>query len=355
MTIAIEIFENPAVDIGRGRDTLIVFNPVTLAAQPGYSSYLWQDSSIDSLYNIDEPGAGLYHVTVTNENGCLTTDSVYVIYEIHDLRITGITWPESSCELSASETISVEVVNNGSYLIPAAEIIRITYSVDNKKPVSEVKVLGAAINPAEIMILHFDKKHDFSKTGHYNIVASIELTGQSIPLSDEISHQVDVWGYPHVDLGSGKDTIITELPYKLDAGKGFHSYRWQDDSSGSTYTVTETGLYRVTVSNEHGCMTTDSVYIDLPVGIMTPGEYQGRISIYPNPASDILNVSIESDVYTGYTIEMFTINNKMLYKEIFINTYNVNKIINVGNFAPGIYFLRITSENQSSVFKVIIR
>ena len=48
----------------------------------------------------------------------------------------------------------------------------------------------------------------------------------------------------------------------LHQGSGYESYLWQDGSTGQVYTVTEAGLYWVTVNN--GCgEDTDTIYVEV--------------------------------------------------------------------------------------------
>jgi len=354
VTANIEILGEPLVDIGGGQDTLVVFDQTVLSATPGYASYLWQDGSTVNTYNIDEPGAGLYRVRVTDDNGCHVSDSVYVAYDVPDIGLNRIVAPVSSCHLSDAETISVEIVNNGFYRIPGSESISISYSIDDEATVTEVRALGSTLHPESMMILNFDTKYNFTGTGSYGITVAIDFEGDQDPANDEMSAEIEVWGYPVVDIGEGNDTINTTLPVVLDAGEGFFSYSWQDNSSLSTYNVTEYGLYWVTVSNEFGCYTSDTVYIDSTVGTGKPIIQTGQISVYPNPVRDVLNVSIETEVSRDYTIELFSIQNRLVYKEVFKNTTAVEEKIHVDQFAPGTYLLRIITDNNLVTYKVIV-
>ncbi|MEZ5148316.1 MAG: hypothetical protein R2759_14935 [Bacteroidales bacterium] len=45
-------------------------------------------------------------------------------------------------------------------------------------------------------------------------------------------------------------------------GGGFTSYLWFDNSSGQTVTLSDPGIYWVTVSDQNGCSTTDSVQVN---------------------------------------------------------------------------------------------
>jgi hypothetical protein len=354
-TVEIEILGKPIVDIGGGQDTLVVFDQITLSVIPGYTSYLWQDGSTANTFTIDEPGAGMYVVIVTDDNGCSTADSVFVAYDVPDIGINRIISPESSCKPDAPGTISIEIINNGFYRLSATDVITITYSVNNAPPVTEVRTLGNALPPGGLLTIGFDAKYDFSGTGNYDLTVIVEFEGDQDSSNNEISAEVEIWAYPVVDIGAGYDLINTSLPYLLDAGEGFFSYLWQDSSAGSTFNVTQYGLYWVTVSNEFGCTTSDTVYVDSPVGIVKPAFQPGQIRIYPNPVDDILNILIETDLIRDYTIELFTVQNKLVYKELFKKTFVVEGRINVGKFAPGTYLLRVIFDDTMVSYKIIVK
>jgi len=75
--------------------------------------------------------------------------------------------------------------------------------------------------------------------------------------SDDI--QVTVTDYPIVFLGN--DTVICAASsYLLDAGNPGFSYQWQDASSAQTYNASATGIYWVDVTNNN-CTTRDSISV----------------------------------------------------------------------------------------------
>ncbi len=74
--------------------------------------------------------------------------------------------------------------------------------------------------------------------------------------------QINVDFYPEIELNLGADTIICQgESITMDAPGGMTSYTWQDGSTGTSYTATETGNYWVTVFNEFGCSKTDTLYL----------------------------------------------------------------------------------------------
>ncbi len=58
----------------------------------------------------------------------------------------------------------------------------------------------------------------------------------------------------------GKDTFLCKnSSYTLDAFHSGYSYTWQDNSHSNFYTVTDSGVYFVEVSNQHNCKNSDTI------------------------------------------------------------------------------------------------
>jgi hypothetical protein len=73
------------------------------------------------------------------------------------------------------------------------------------------------------------------------------------------------------------------------------------------------------------------------------------VNIYPNPAKNKLNLVFEEDSPRIISL------NDILGKEIFSKPLeNKNVTIDTDQFENGIYFLKITRNSRSTVFKVII-
>lgn len=88
--------------------------------------------------------------------------------------------------------------------------------------------------------------------------------------SQRVTATATIHPVPAVDLG-GNDCV--QGSKELDAGAGYVSYLWQDNSTNQTLTASETGWYWAEVENVEGCINRDSVYlviVNTPTG--TDGE-----------------------------------------------------------------------------------
>ena len=101
----------------------------------------------------------------------------------------------------------------------------------------------------------FSPVHFYASAGTYNVqLIKYYLNGSS----DTTYVQVDVHALPVVFLGNDT-TICAGTNFLIDAS-GYSGYLWNDGSTNATLTVSDSGLYFVTV-NDGFCSGTDSIYI----------------------------------------------------------------------------------------------
>ncbi len=352
--VEVDHFGSPVIDIGNGEDTILAGGPVTLTASPGYTSYLWQDGQTTSDYTISDPSAGVYSVLVTAANGCETHDSVFVVYDIPDLGITGIVTPTTSCGVKGESEVSVELVNNGYYRISTQENIYLTYSVNNGSSVIETVMLESDFLPGESRVIPFANKYNFSQAGNYQVQAALIYLADMDGSNNVITDDITIWDSPSVEIGGGQDTIYPGLPTTLDAGSGYTSYLWQDNSAATTFEVTEQGLYWVMVTSDNGCTGVDSVFVDAGTWAGDRTGLPGEVRIYPNPASDVVHVALELDVERAVILELYSITNSLVYREDIKRSMVSEAHIDVRDLTSGTYFLRITTDGIPHNFLVVV-
>ena len=208
----------PPISLDLGSDTLMCqFSSFTLDPGPGFTSYLWQDSTNNQTITISSTGN--YWVTVTDVNGCKATDSISV--EIS---------PAVNVSLGGDTTICS---GQNFYLSPGGSFV--TYQWQNGSTGSSMNVTSA---------------------GTYWVYVT-DLNGCSG--SDTVN--VGINPSPQVDLGL--DTVICEGQFIfLDPGQ-YSSYLWQDNSTLAYYNATMTGVYSVTVTNSYSCEASDEIFVEV--------------------------------------------------------------------------------------------
>jgi gliding motility-associated-like protein len=209
--------------ISLGNDTFICSGQTVLLDPGVYSSYLWQDNSTNQTYTVTTAGTYFVHVTVTG--GCAASDTIVVSSSANGVL------------LGNDQTIC----NGQSIILDAGSFA--SYVWNNTSTQQTLTVTTA---------------------GQYSVTVT---TAGGCTATDDVMVTVD---NAVVNLG-GDLTICAGNTTVLSVGSGFTDIIWQDGSSGTTLTVSDTGLYYVNVSTAAGCEASDSVYVSnypvTPVGL----------------------------------------------------------------------------------------
>ncbi|MEZ4740509.1 MAG: gliding motility-associated C-terminal domain-containing protein [Flavobacteriales bacterium] len=194
--------------------TLCAGAELLLDASLAFGEYLWQDNSTGPTYTVTT--AGTYAVRVITPCDTLT-DSITVSYAESLLLDLG---PDTAL-CSGAELVLDATVADGTY------------------------------------------RWQDGSTGPTYTVSSSGLYHVTVTTSCEVrSDSITVYFTSDAVLELGNDTALcVGDQLVLDATNTAASYSWQDGSTNSTYTVTEAGLYRVSVQNPCGTYT-DSIAVD---------------------------------------------------------------------------------------------
>ncbi len=192
--------------------------------------------------------------------------------------------------LLVTVTFDAAGMTQGTY---ADDIIFITndlenpgYTVDFTLHVTDLE-LAASANPMELCIGETTQlealvsggsgtytyawtsvPEGFTSTETNPIVEPLENTEYFVSVFDGIitidaSVSVTVYNKPLVDLG-GDMVLCGETYHELDAGNPGDTYLWSTDETSQVITASGSGVTMVwaEVTNENGCSTTDTVYLD---------------------------------------------------------------------------------------------
>lgn len=141
--------------------------------------------------------------------------------------------------------------------------------------------------------------------------------------------------------------VITANGTLLSTGT-YHSYQWLDGSNNpipnattQSYQPTVSGNYKVVVGNERGCSDTSVAYVSQITGLTEPAALAG-LKLYPNPGTHQLYLDIPAGAGEGI-ITIMGIDGSAI-QDIQIEKNKLQYIIPAGTFSPGIYLVKITTE-----------
>ncbi|NTS43699.1 gliding motility-associated C-terminal domain-containing protein [Flavisolibacter sp. BT320] len=230
--------------------------------------------------------------------------------------------PDLVCAADAVATFSV--TPNAECFLPATFIIDTSFAVfENNDPLTRTATIR------------------FKKWGVTTVSVQI-VDGCSVVLVDK---QVTV-ARPAQTLDLGNDsTVCAVTNFRLDAGEGFLSYRWQDGSKASFFIATSPGIFYVDVTDACGATKRDSVVLQQLPTVVLPRKNRlkcNQDSVYINapagytsyewtPAYNItvtptLDVVVYPDVDTTYYLKAVTPAGCVAYDTIRVTVLQVPKI-----------------------------
>ena len=242
---------NPSPNI-TGSTTFCVGGYTTLDAGTGYSSYLWSNGQTTQTINVSSPGP--YSVTVTNNNGCTGTASVVV---------------SQASNLSPTITGTLAICSGNSTILDAGPGYS-SYNWSNGQTTQTITVTQA---------------------GNYSVTVS-DASG----CTGTAQASVVVSQNPTPSI-TGNTTICAGTSTTLDAGSGYQSYLWSNNSQTQTINVTTAGTYSVTVTNSSGCTGSASVNVQV---VPLPNPNAGIDNSTCGLTYNLNAISSTSGVWTGY-------------------------------------------------------
>jgi gliding motility-associated-like protein len=255
----------------------------------GPNTYLWNNSSTNSVYNATT--AGEYWVEVTNNVGCKRRDTILVTSK--PLPQVNLGKDTSLC---VGQSLLLDAQNNGAQFLWQNSSSQETLSVD--------------------------------QSGSY----WVEVTVNGCKTRDEIT--ISPAFQPSFSLGPDQ-LLCPDQPILLSPGLSSVNYRWQDGSLTPTYLVTKKGAYYVDITNTCGA-TRDSInIIDGTCKLYVPSAFT------PNDdgLNDLFKVSGTSSV-TEFEMRIFNRWGQLLFFSKNPNS-GWNGIYNGSMSLPGVYIYSI--------------
>lgn len=283
----VQVTQYPTPTVFLGNDTVICAGQILLLSAPISTpayQYLWQDNSTANTYLLSN--TGLYSVKVTNQYNCAASDSINVrvrplpVFSLgNDTTLCtaktlqlNINLPKDKFLWNTGNTTSSTIISNaGLYWLQVSDSgcaktdsLNVSYKpnpqvfLGNDTTLCEGDnlLLNAINNDATYQWQDGTTQPTYNVTtqGTYSVKVTAangcDTTGKIV---------IEYISKPIINLGNDTTLCLSDKLI-LNAAYPNSSYLWQDNSTQSTYTVTQAGMYKVEVANVCG-NTTDSINI----------------------------------------------------------------------------------------------
>jgi hypothetical protein len=242
----VEVAEPPAlsvvltpVDIACAGDET---GSITTSVSGGTGSYAYQWSDDSTGEDLENATAGTYTVTVTDQNGCISTASA-TINESQTLNL----------QMQATPASCFDFTDGSASVTAGGGTAPYTYLWSNDATTASIGSLGAGDYRVTVTDVNGCEAID-----EIEVVQPAELIVLLTP--------VDV-----VCAGETTGGITSAVS----GGTGSYAYQWSDDSTGEDLENATAGTYTVTVTDENGCFSTASATVSEPAPLtvgLTPAD-----------------------------------------------------------------------------------
>jgi hypothetical protein len=138
------------------------------------------------------------------------------------------------------------------------------------------------------------------------------------------------------------------------AGTAPYTYLWETGVTTDMIWDLAMGSYSVTVTDANGCSAEAEAVIDLETSNSFIPDLE-LFAIFPNPSNNEVNIDFELTSGKPANLEIFNLTGQLIYFES--STSNIHHEFNLQTSAwmNGIYFVRLTVENNSISKRLIIQ
>jgi Secretion system C-terminal sorting domain len=373
----------PRQTINAGNDVDIYLGESTTLTVIGEGSIVWNTGETTTSIIVSPTNTTTYTVSVTETNGCTSTDEVVV-------NVIGSFTANAGADVAICEGESTMLTASGGnqYLWNTGEITAsiivspmstTVYSVlvtkDSNSATDEVTVFVDSppdLQVSEDKTINLGEYVTLSASGADTYEWSNGATQPNIAVSPQQTTVYSVIGYINdcsdiaqvtvnvantISAYAGKDMTICSGNTQTLVANGGETYLWSTGETTKSIDVTpsEDTTYTVIVSNDYSSDTDDVSVFVIDCGEEVTSNYQ--YSVYPNPTSDgILKIQLSgltdlSSLYIHDTI------GKLIYIESFNDNNGelIQKQLDISRFSSGLYFVTLQETNRTTTKKIIFR
>lgn len=302
----VTVVVNALPAVNAGSDIAVCKNGQAILFATGADSYAWS-GNITNGVSFVATATTTYTVTGTDTNGCENTDQVVVTVN-----------PLPTVEAGANQTLC----GAGQVTLTAtgAEVYSWNNGVMNGMP--------------------------FTAPVGTNVYMVTGIDALGCANTDVVT--VTVNAVPVATATAANQLTIVAAPAGM-------SYQWINcttnqpilGANNQTFTASANGSYKVIVTGMGGCADTSACVNINSVGLGENTADLG-ISLYPNPTSGNVNVSMPSTEQAN--IVVYDAQGKVV--TVMDNVQN-GAVINLGNVEQGMYIIHVSNGNGSNIFRIV--
>lgn len=246
--------------------TFTLTNPITssdaqvsITGPAGMSKYLWSNTA--TTQNITVETGGTYSLTVTDANGCTSTQSTEVVFST-DIELTAIV-NTSICQNNTPEPITVTVTNKSGRTITKGSELDFDGTI-NGVAFTEELMLAADLAPNASTTITLTASLPRATAGQYPITVEVDIDNDLNTDNNKKDATITVNPTPTFTLPA--DIVSSNTQETINGPSGMAAYLWSTGATTQSITVTKSGTYTLKVTNDKGCSSEQSILVQFRGG-----------------------------------------------------------------------------------------
>ena len=333
-------------NIELGPDVSFCSSDTSITLSSGYpnlnNQWYLNGSPISTASTITPTTTGLYKVVVSNNLGCSGEDSVYV--EVGQPITASFTAPDTVMINTPVNftTNSTPAPTNFSWNFGDG-----TINTTDMNPVYTFTDAGE--HPVALVVYNGTCTDTFVK------VIYVKQDCNNLGLTANFTINKDTLNLNYESIAYFTNTSQNALTYLWDFGDG-----QQSTDSNPQHPYANEGTYTITLwAYNYNCVdsTSKQLVVIKPVNNTSVNlkDANNLLSIFPNPADKYLTMDFKNNA-SNVNIEIYSQEGKLLQTKTIKNISQDKKVIlNLGNFAEGIYLLKLKADNYSPIYYKIVK
>lgn len=362
----------------------------------GVAPFTFAWSNGDATEDISALAAGVYILTVTDDNSCTSTVSG-TVSEPAELMAMLDNQTEVSCnggsngalDISGmggtgaigfewSNTAVTEDISNltaGTYTVVLTDAANCTatasYTITEPTAISigtsasGVNCFGGTDGGVSVNVSGGSPSYGYSWSngsttqnltgvgaGSYTVIV-LDNNSCSASASVTITEPSAVLGTSVTKTDQIQSGMMGSVDLTVTGGTSPYLYNWSNGATTQDLASVAAGTYTVTITDANGCSTTASATVGLIIGL---DEVTGGISVsvYPNPTSNVFFVELTATQSIATSVEVYNVNGQLIKTGYAANETQTRYEIDMTNEAEGIYFAKVKIGAETIVRRIAV-
>jgi len=311
-TKTVSVTVNNLPNVASTSATICAGSTGTITAS-GANTYTWNTGATGANLTVSPTSGTTYTVTGTSVAGCVKTATAFV-------------------NVTSAPSISVNsstICSGSTTTLTASGVTSYSWNTGSTSPNISVNPTGTTVYTVTGYLSGCGTLATQTATVSVNALPNVTLGSIAGPLCTN-NAAVTLSGSPSGGNFSGTGVVGSSFDPSV--------------SGAGTFTV----MYYYTDGNNCSSVDSKTVSVSLCTGINELSS--SSISVYPNPAKDVVQISMSASLVSQATIEMYDAIGKLVISERVNNTITT---LSLTDYAKGMYSIRVVSENNQSIIKLI--